>query len=565
LLIFIGMGQALEFFQKLFDTSDFPPRWHCGRWSEFHGWLYIISDLAIWAAYFAIPLLIVRYITRRHNQRFIKLYFLFAGFILACGSTHLLDALSFWVPVYRFSALVRLGTAIVSWLTVFNLFKVLPAAFSLKTASELEYEVEQRKKAEEQLRVNNAMLSEALQIAKLGHWQWNVVENKVTWTDSILRLYGEKGKNLEMTYEQYLHRVHPDDREYVHNIITQALDNKTLPMFYHRSILPDGRIRVILGRGEVVTDEQGRVIKMVGTAQDVTDQKTVEQELLIKTQRLEATNTELQKFAYVASHDLREPLRKIITFGTMLEREYSKKLEEKGTLYVHKMTGSALRMQKLIDDILNFSKLAVNELPHTKVKLNNVVAHVLSDMEITINSTGAKIVVDDLPEIQGNSSQLGQLFQNLLSNAIKFRKPETSPEIHIHAQVLPASSVPDHLMKSDHYRFSIMSDIYNEQELFCKIYVEDNGIGFDQSYIDKIFLIFQRLHDKNIFEGTGIGLAICKKVADLHNGFITANSRAGEGTTFIIILPLQQPALHTNATVENTADNQFTAAPYDLN
>ena len=155
------MNEITEFFAKLFDSSDWPPRWHCGKWSDFHGWLYIISDLLIWAAYFAIPVIIIRFITYRKHQRFIKLYFLFAAFILACGATHFLDAVTFWVPLYRLNGLVRAITAVVSWLTVFTLIKLLPYAFSLKPASLLEEEIEMRKKAEASLQKQNIELAKA--------------------------------------------------------------------------------------------------------------------------------------------------------------------------------------------------------------------------------------------------------------------------------------------------------------------------------------------------------------------------------------------------------------------
>ena len=154
------MNEVRDFFVKLFDVSDFPPRWHCGHWSQFHGWLYLLSDLAIWGAYFAIPLLILRYISRRHGMQFFRIYVLFAAFILACGATHFLDALAFWMPYYRLSALVRFVTAVISWITVFSLVKLLPVAFSLKTTEQLEAEIEHRKRVEEQLQVNNRLLTD---------------------------------------------------------------------------------------------------------------------------------------------------------------------------------------------------------------------------------------------------------------------------------------------------------------------------------------------------------------------------------------------------------------------
>ena len=146
------MNQIIEFFKKLFDSTDWPPRWHCGRWTEFHGWLYIISDLLIWSAYFTIPIVIIRYISKKQDIKFTRLYFLFAAFILACGATHFLDAIAFWIPAYRLNALVRLITGVLSWMTVFYLVQLLPAAFSLKSQKELETEIDQRKKAEQQSR-----------------------------------------------------------------------------------------------------------------------------------------------------------------------------------------------------------------------------------------------------------------------------------------------------------------------------------------------------------------------------------------------------------------------------
>ncbi|NDC42587.1 MAG: PAS domain S-box protein, partial [Chitinophagia bacterium] len=279
------MNEIWEFFSKLTDTADFPLRWHCGYWTSFHGWLYIISDLAIWGAYFAIPVLILRFVSRRNDGRFIRLYFLFAAFILACGSTHLLDALTFWYPVYRINALVKLTTAVISWITVFNLFKLLPVAFTMKTADELETEIMQRKKVEEQLRVNNFLLTEAQEIARLGHWQWDVRENKVTWSDMTLKLYGLPPEKREMSYSEYLERIHPEDKNLVNELITQSLTSKVFTNFYHRTLLPDGQVRVFLGRGDVITDDDGQVVKMIGTVQDITEIKNTEYELLLKTQR----------------------------------------------------------------------------------------------------------------------------------------------------------------------------------------------------------------------------------------------------------------------------------------
>src|SRR6266498_962559 len=179
------MNQFTESFAKLTDSSDWPPRWHCGKWSDFHGWLYIVSDLLIWSAYFAIPLIILKYISKKKNAHFVKLYIFFASFILACGATHFLDAVMFGFPVYRISALVRLITGIISWVTVFNLIKLLPVAFTLRTTKELETEVEMRKKIEKDLQIQNERYNEAQTIAKMGHWNWDVKANEIVWSDNL--------------------------------------------------------------------------------------------------------------------------------------------------------------------------------------------------------------------------------------------------------------------------------------------------------------------------------------------------------------------------------------------
>ncbi len=533
------MGQIWDFFQNLFNTSGFPPRWHCGKWSDFHGWLYIISDLLIWSAYFAMPIIIVRYISRKQGLRFERIYFLFAAFILACGTTHLLDAIIFWYPFYRISALVRFATGIISWITVYYLVKMMPTAFSLKSAEQLEEEVERRKIVEEQLRINNNLLTETQNIAHLGHWQWDATNNKIIWSQTLCDIF-EVQNPKDLTYQSYLTLIHPEDRPYLQEIISKAIETKIFPEFYHRLIVKDGTVKTIHARGQVITNHKGE-ITLIGTAQDVTELKKNEQELLAKTKALEASNVELEKFASIASHDLREPLRKISAFSSMLEHDQKDALNEKGKIYLEKIQGASARMQKLIDDILHFSLLTTELNDFKKVDLNEVIKEVLSDLEVLIVTTHAEVIIENLPAIEGNASQLGQLFFNLMNNAIKFCKPGTVPQVNISSVFIKGKELPADPMKLAQYKFSILgSPRYWENELFCQISITDNGIGFDEAYLDRIFTIFQRLHGKTDYEGTGIGLAVCKKVVDIHHGSITARSTLGVGTTFIVLLPVSQ-------------------------
>jgi PAS domain S-box-containing protein len=533
------MQQVTEFFRKLFDTSDWPPRWVCGRWTDFHGWFYIISDLMIWSAYFAIPLIILRFVSRKRDAQFHRIYILFAAFILACGSTHFLDAVMFWYPAYRFNALIRFATGVISWMTVFHLIRVLPKAFALKSPGELETEIQHRKKAEEKLRVINSQLSDAQQIARIGHWEWDVKANTLYWSPSLLRIYGLTEQEVEgLSYERFLDKVHPEDRSYVQSIIEKSFEEKKFREYYHRIVLKDGTIKTLHARGEIIVDSKGDVIKMIGTGQDITEQKNAQQELLRKTHELETMNDELQKFAYIASHDLQEPLRKIITFTSLLEKDLRPEVDNKGQVYIDKVVNASSRMQKLIDDILQFARLSGNSEPFETCDLNKLLEQVLSDMEVQITQTGAQIEVGKLPVIDCNPSQLGQVFQNLISNAIKFRNSDVQPKISITAVVGPAMN---HSRLDSQRQFSIIGDpVYWEAEKYCRISVKDNGIGFDEAYLDKIFNLFQRLHSKNTYEGTGIGLSICKKIVDYHHGTITAKSKPGEGAEFIIELPVTQ-------------------------
>ncbi len=533
------MHQIEEFFKGLFDTSLWPPRWHCGHWTEFHGWLYITSDLLIFSAYFAIPVIIVRYIATKTNSRFHTIYFLFAAFILACGMTHLFDAISFWYPVYRFNALIRLITGVISWITVFYLIKLLPVAFSLKSASELEAEIVQRKKAESDLRVKIKLLNEAQEIAKMGHWEWNPLTNAFTISDNMFRIYELKPHFETIPYDHLVNTIHEEDRASVHESLQQALADKKFNELYFRIPSTDGTSKIIQMKGEVITDDNFDIHKLVGTSQDVTEQKNIEKELLVKSNLLTSKNDELQKFAYIASHDLQEPLRKIRTFISRIQTLQDNNDKEKITGYIEKIETSASRMQHLIEDILNFSRLSSDTSVSENADLNDVVDTVIGEMEILIESRSAAVRADKLPTINASRSQMGQLFQNLIGNSIKFTKNDIAPVIEIRASIISSSeaNIPEWVRAK--YRFGNWAENkFWSLEKFCKITVADNGIGFEPEYNDRIFEAFQRL-SKN-YEGSGIGLAICKKVVENHHGSISVSSTKGIGTVFTIIIPISQ-------------------------
>ncbi|MBN4065934.1 response regulator [Candidatus Amoebophilus asiaticus] len=229
---------------------------------------------------------------------------------------------------------------------------------------------------------------------------------------------------------------------------------------------------------------------------------------------LENRNQELREFTSVASHDLKEPLRKVITLADRLKEAVGNKLDEKPREYLDRIRVTTKRMNQLIEDLLKYSKISVNETPVEKTDLSEILKDVLTDLEVSIEESKGKVNIHDLPTVDADKTQMHQLFQNLLSNALKFHQKGASPKVNISSRVV-------------------------NQE-FYEITVEDNGLGFDEKNMDKLFKPFQRLHDQKDFEGTGIGAAICQKIVKKHGGEIRAESTPGKGATFTILLPARQ-------------------------
>ena len=268
-------------------------------------------------------------------------------------------------------------------------------------------------------------------------------------------------------------------------------------------------------------DDKGHPVQYVAVRYEITERKLAEEQLKVYAKKLEVSNQELQDFASVAAHDLQEPLRKIQSFSDRLKIKAQEDLKPDARDYVDRIQASAQRMQVLINDLLTYSRVTTKAQPFAKVDLNDVVKQVVSDLEIRIEQSKGKVEWRDLPVIDADATQMHQLFQNLISNALKFAKPGQTPVVKVEAEI------------TNHSPLGKSGPAY-------QIQIKDNGIGFDEKYLDRIFTIFQRLHGRHEYEGTGIGLAVCRKIVDRHGGFVTASSSPGEGATFIVTLPLKQ-------------------------
>jgi len=324
---------------------------------------------------------------------------------------------------------------------------------------------------------------------------------------------------------------------------------KPTTTYEHRVKLPNGHTAWLQWNNRALFDSQGNPIGFQSVGRDITERKRMEEalqrahdeleervqertrelEVEIAERKLaeekirgyaaqvERSNRELKDFAYVCSHDLQEPLRKIQAFGDRLKTKYHEDLPDRGRDYLERMQGAAARMQKLINDLLVLSRIENRALTCAPVDLGDIIRQVGADLEIKLEETHGRLIIEDLPTLEADPMQMRQLFQNLIGNALKFHQPERAPTVHIHARPV-------------------------EHTNCFQILVEDDGIGFDEKFLDKIFTAFQRLHTREAYEGTGIGLSICYRIAARHGGSITARSTPGKGSTFIVTLPAKQTA-----------------------
>ena len=274
---------------------------------------------------------------------------------------------------------------------------------------------------------------------------------------------------------------------------------------------------------------QERVFGVLLVSMDIGIFNASEDDLRNKLYVLESTKESLEQFAYVASHDLQEPLRKIRAFGDRLTTKYSDQLAGSGQDYIARMQNAATRMQHLIDDLLQYSRVGRIQGEAQAANLTELVAEVMEDISDSVEKSQAEVSYQGLPTVEGEVWQLRQLFQNLISNAIKFRRPDVPPQVAVTAREIPSDELvhlrQNHLIDTPYYEIS----------------VADNGIGFDEKYLDRIFDIFQRLHGRNEYSGTGIGLAICRKITENHYGTISAYACPDQGATFRVVLPKTQP------------------------
>ncbi|MBF0454424.1 MAG: PAS domain S-box protein [Magnetococcales bacterium] len=379
-------------------------------------------------------------------------------------------------------------------------------------------DVTQRKRAEDALRESQSRLFKAQRIARLGNWDWDIVNNTLYWSDEIYRIFGLDPSQCQASYAGFIEAIHCDDRERVSQAVKEAIvDPKVSYDIQHRVVRPGGALRTVREQGEVIRNEKGQAIRMMGTVHDMTELKEVEEKLkdlnanlesrvIERTHQLEAANRELEAFSYSVAHDLRAPLNNILGFSKILLDEHHDKLGKEGGEYLHWLDASGKQMTRRIADYLKLARSTRVALRHEKVNLSELFAHAAHLIQ-QLHPETLTVSMEITPNlmVHGDKDLLTVVAENLLSNALKFTCKEEKGVIH----------------------FGV-----NKQGGDRAYYVRDNGIGFDDNYANRLFEPFESLHDPGISDGSGIGLTTVQRIIHRHEGKIWAESTLGEGATF---------------------------------
>lgn len=517
------INETQNFFTSLFDTSMWPARWYCGEWTEFHGWFYILSDVGIWAAYFAIPFILGLFLYKKKNTGlpFPGIFLLFILFILACGLTHLIDAVIFWIPIYKFSALIRFVTATVSIMTVFALVKVTPKVMEYKSPEELERIIHERTmeleaaneelaSMNEELYANNEQLKNEMFHREVAQAESKLLFESIpqlAWTTDdkgnityLNQVFKEATGIEELNNNEQLwsELINPDDAEKSKKTWMKSLQTGENYEVQERIKYKDGDYRWILTRAIPIKDNNDTIIKWIGTCTDIHEQKISEQRK--------------DTFLNIASHELKTPLTIISAYTEMaLYRENIVK-DEIQNKYLNKINTQVSKLDKLINELLDVSRIDTGKMEYefSKENFDDVIYEGVDDFQ-QVKNTNHTISVEGKTDklINCDRGKLNQVLFNLLSNSIKYSEGNTEIKVSL---------------------------FHDKNCVYCK--VTDQGEGIPSNEINKIFTRFYRTSKIPKAGGLGLGLYISEEIVKRHNGKISVKSKVGEGSSFTIALPI---------------------------
>jgi PAS domain S-box-containing protein len=512
------------------NSTNFMPHGYCYMWDPRVVWLHVITDGLIALCYYAIPVILVYSIQKHRNLPFNWIFWMFAGFILACGTTHLMEVWNIWHGDYVLAGVIKAATAALSLLTAAMLIPLAPKGVALPALQALNRDLEE---AIKDLSEQKFALDQHAIVATTD------VQGTITYVNDKFCTISKYSRE-ELIGQN-------------HRLLNSGEHSKEFFRGMYRDIAGGG-----VWRGEICNrskdgslywvdttvipflDSHGKPRQYMAIRTDITERKRAEEalrlsyenerrlikgahselerrvnertlELAASNRILERSNIELQQFAYVASHDLQSPLRSISGFVQLLQMDYEEKLDDQGRDYIRRTVQGIAKMQTLIRDLLAYSHVDSRSRPFAAVRLVDVFHSSVSLLESSVRDAGGQVTCDELPVVLGDGSQLTQLMQNLIGNGLKYHGTEP-PHVHVSAE---------RGLKGNEWIVS----------------VRDNGIGIDPKYFGRIFEIFKRLHNQKEYPGTGIGLAVCRRVVERHGGAIWVESEPGHGSNFRFSIP----------------------------
>lgn len=483
------------------NPTTFMPHGYCFLWKPDVLWLHVLSDLGIVLAYFGIPMALIYFIWKRRDLPFQRVFVLFGAFILLCGFSHVLNIWVLWHPDYYFEGIVKALTAVTSIATLVMIVRLMPKALALpspKQLAEANAKLEALyKQSQETGRITLGAVVDNVHDGIITIDETGRIESFNSACESLFDYTAEEviGQPVNLLMPDPTYVEHDDS---IGNYLNTSAANREV-----KAVRKDGT--VFPADLAVTAFELGGKRHYNGIVRDISKAKQAEESRQRLLKRLTESNTELERFAYVASHDMQEPLRMVLNFSQIVAKDYADKLDDDGKEYLKIIGDSALRMRDMVQDLLEYARLGSEGVRFTKVDMTVELAHVLENLRALSRETMAVISYDPLPRLQGNAVQLMRLMQNLITNAIKYQKEKHLPVIHV--GVIDAG---------DCWQFA----------------VRDNGMGMDAAYLNQIFEPFRRLHSYEGIKGTGLGLSVCKKIVENHGGRIWATSEVGVGSTF---------------------------------
>ncbi|PHN07892.1 sensor histidine kinase [Flavilitoribacter nigricans] len=516
----------MEFFQKLFET-DFMPHGHCYFWRPEILWPHVLGDVFTSLAYFVIPLLLYRFVKARPDVKYPGVFLAFSLFILCCGITHLLATVSVWQPIYRAEAVAKVTTAMVSMGTVGMLFKLYKPILAIPSPAQLEQanvklneEITQRERMEEKLRIRKESFRTTMKYAPAG---MALVSPQGKWLQvnpALCKMLGYSEKELLRTDVAAV--THPEDLDRYQSTISELSAGMQEGVFLEkRSLHKNGNVIWAMLGISAVFDENDKLLHFIVQILDISARKkhqeeitalnaSLEEKVKERTAQLQEVNEELESFSYAVSHDLRAPLKNMEGMASMLQDLYAPQLDENGAILIDHINTNAKRMDRLITDFLNFSRVGQQVLQKEQFDIQALFEEVYHELSPHYPEKKIDLQIESLPAAYGDPGLLRQVVQNLLSNALKYSSG----------------------------REEIVIRVKGSDESGQTVYtVTDNGVGFDHKFQKKLFMMFQRLHKAEHFSGHGIGLAFSYRIVKKHGGNMWAESKVDQGAKFHFSLP----------------------------